>query len=290
MDLFRDFGHALRREIASQGYDATHVENDDHATAMLYHRLFRYTIPLHPRKILKPAGFECPAQYSSGLQKLEQAIEAGESLVPYSSKSIMSARLRDGLLDYWGIHHFHLGTNIMRDGFVERTDDLLFCRIDDQCAYFITVVAHNPASWTMTELVEIIHVNWPETISSYRLSGVESVSPKVTGDDLKMLRSANVSSFLTMEDGTVYHELQFGNTSGGAHVMDLRWADRVHRISKMIEEQINRDWQTIVADARSQGYSLRDTEPLLLLKTTPDWYWDIMDPESRYWFRRYVAE
>ena len=134
MDLFRDFGHAIRREIANQGYDVIHVENDDHAAAMLYHRLFRYTIDSHPRKVLKPAGFECPPQFNSGLQKLEQAIEVGESLAPYRSKSITSARFRDGLLDCWGIHHFHLGTDVTKEGFIERTDDLLFCRIDDRCA------------------------------------------------------------------------------------------------------------------------------------------------------------
>ena len=280
----------MRREIANQGYEATHVEYDDHAAAMLYHRMLRYTIHPHPRKVLKAAGFECPTQYSSGLQQLEQAIEVGESLAPYRSKSITSARFRDGLLDYWGVHHFHLGTDVMKDGFIERTDDLLFCRIDDRCAYFITVVAHNPAPWTMTELIEIIHVNWPETISSHRLLGVESVSPKVTDDDLKVLRSANVSSFLTMKDGTIYHEPQFGNMSNGAHVMDLRWADRVRRVSTIIEDQIKGDWQTIVKDARSQGYYLSSTEPLLLLRTSLDSYWDIIDPESGYRFRRYVAE
>ena len=92
-----------------------------------------------------------------------------------------------------------------------------------------------------------------------------------------------------MQDGTAYLEPGLGNTTGGVHINDLRWANNVCRIAEAVEGQILRDWQIIVDGAKKQGYHLRETEPLLLANTAPFLYWDIIDPESGYRFRRYVG-
>ena len=95
-------------------------------------------------------------------------------------------------------------------------------------------------------------------------------------------------SILTMQDGTAYLEPGLGNTTGGVQINDLRWAHNVYRIAKAIEDQVHRDWQSIINGAKKQGYYLRGIEPLLLANTAPFVYWDIVDPSSGYRFRRYV--
>lgn len=256
----------------------------------LYHKISRYTIESRPRRVLKAADFECPPQYISGLQKLEQTITAGENLFPYRSKSVSSPTWRDGLLDYWGIHHLHLGSDLMNDGFIERTDELLFCRFDSVCAYFIKIASHRPEPWAKKALVEIIHQNWPETISDCRLSGVTGISPELGDEDRRSLRAANIVSLLDMPDGTVYVDPGFGSTTSGTHIMDLRWADQMFTIAKAIESQISSDWQRIVEDAKRQGYHLKDTETLQLLKAVPGLYWDVVDQGSGYWFRQHLRD
>ena len=196
---------------------------------------------------------------------------------------------RDVLLDYWGIHHFHLGSNLMKDGFVVRTDELLFCLFDDTYAYFIKIAAHNSEPWAKKELIETIHLNWPETISAFRLTGATAVSPEISDEDRRVLRTANITTLLDMHDGTVYLEPEFGYTTGGLHIKDLRWADQMYRIAKTIEDQVTRDWERIADDAERQGYYLKGTETLFLLKTVPGLYWDIGDSRSGYWFRQYVG-
>ena len=176
----------------------------------------------------------------------------------------------------------------MSDGFVERTKELLFCLVDAEYAYFIKIAAHRPAQWAKKELIEIIHRNWPEAISAYRLNGVTAVNPEINDEDRKILRTANVATLLDMQDGTVYLEPELGHTSGGLHVKDLRWADQMYRIAQKIEDQINMNWQRIAKDARRQGYCLKDTETLFLLKIVPGLYWDIGDSRSGYWFRQYI--
>ena len=101
-------------------------------------------------------------------------------------------------------------------------------------------------------------------------------------------RDVNCCTFLDMEDGTIYIEPGLGNTSGGLHIQDLRWADYICRVAEIVESNIAADWPELVEHARTQGYHLRDTTPLVLMETIPERFWDVKDSESGYWFRRYV--
>ena len=214
MNLFKDFADAVRHHMAVRGYEVTHVQDDDHAAIMLYYKISRYTIEPRPRQVLKAPGFQRPPQHELGIQKLEQAIQNGTSLTPYRSKSIATAASDDDLFDYWQIHHFHLGSNLMNDGFVGRTNELLFCRIEDTQAYFIRIASHDSSPWAKKELIEVIHENWPDTISSSRVSNVSSLATELDDEDRKALRRANAVTFLDMADGTIYIEPGIGRTMG----------------------------------------------------------------------------
>ncbi len=63
MNLLKDLANVLRNQIKAQGYDVSHVQNDDHAALMLYSKVLRYTIEPLPRDIRKAAGFQCPQQH-----------------------------------------------------------------------------------------------------------------------------------------------------------------------------------------------------------------------------------
>ena len=213
MNLVKDLADLLRSCMDGKGYDVTKVQDDDHAALILYHKMHRYTIEPRPRRVLKAMGFECPPRHALGIGQLEQAIQRGDDLSPYGSKGIANLSSRDGLLDYWGIHHLHLGTKLRKDGFIGRTAELLFCHIDDTCVYFIKVATHDSSPWVKQELVETIHLNWPEVIRPYRLQDVVGVSPELSDADLKALREANVMSILMMEDRTAYLQPGLGNTT-----------------------------------------------------------------------------
>ena len=288
MNLLRNLADLVRCDMAGRGYDVKDVRDNDHGALVLYSRMRRHTIEPRPRRVLKAEGFDCPPQHSLGIKLLEQAVEAGDSLAPYRSKSIGSLAECDGLLDYWRIHHFHLGAKLTEDGFIERTAELLFCLVDDSFAYFIKIATHDSSPWAKKELVEIIHLNWPDFIKTYRLKGITGVSPEYDDSDRKILRAANATTVLDMQDGTFYLEPGLGNTTGGVHITDLRWADHMCRVAEAIEARVNRDWRSIVIDAKRQGYCLRETATLLLMEAVPDLYWVIGDPGSGYRFRQYV--
>ena len=209
----------------------------------------------------------------------------GGNLNPFRSKRITKQNEPDGLLDFWRIHHFHLGTRADCDGFMQRTDELLFCLFDDTCAYFIRVAPHHPQPWFMKELLEIVHSNWPDTIGPYRLKGVTGSDPERSDNDRKLLRQANVMSHHTMQDGTTYIETGLGNTTGGVHIGDLSWADNVYTIAQAVEAVIDKDWPELQQIAKEQGYNLGEVTNLVLEECEPLVHWDILEPESGCHFR-----
>ena len=294
MNLYRDLADAIRRGLKSDGYDVTSVEDDDEATVRLYSRLTRRSVESHPRRIRKADDFD-PSGHASGIAKLEGAIRNGENLAPYMSKTIADIDAQDSLLDNWGIYHFHLGTDLEDNGkFVRRTRDILLCRIDDTCVYFIKVLPHGhdaSAPWYKKELIEIIHENWPESIRHALANGVTGLSPRLNDQQVAELRrKANLVLLLEMADGTVYMPPGVGKTLGlvatdGSNVNDTRFADEVYRLTKLVEQRINEDYPRIYDNARQLGYHLKQPVSFLLSQTHPDVYWDILEPSSHFRFR-----
>ena len=158
------------------------------------------------------------------------------------------------------------------DGFVKRTKEILFCRIEDTQAYFIKIAPHGrsvPPPWAKQELVEIIHENWPDTISSARVSNVSSLAVKLNDEDRRALRRANGVTFLDMADGTIYIEPGIGRTMGGLHWNDLSAADDIRRFTKRVETQVANEWPHIIENARRLGYFPKEPVSLTMLETNP---------------------
>ena len=293
INLYRDFADAIRRTMASEGYEIAPIKGDDEAAIVSYSKVNRRIITRRPRRILKANAFDS-SNHEVGLAKLEPAIRNGRSLSPYMSKTIVDISYSDSLLDNWGIHHFHLGTKLEEGGkFIKRTGDILLCRFDDRHAYFIKILPHgtniNPP-WFQKELIEIVHKNWPESIRHAVATGVTGLSPKLDDREVAELRKLNMTLLLDMSDGTVYAPPGVGNTLGlvstdGSSVTDARFADRIRALTKLVEENIVNDYVQIRENARQLGYRFNEPVSFVLAKTLPDVYWDILEPNSRFRFR-----
>ena len=61
-----------------------------------------------------------------GLDMFIKSAQSGMDLKPYTSTHILNADYADGMLNDWGIFHFHLGTKTGNKGFIKRTDEVLF--------------------------------------------------------------------------------------------------------------------------------------------------------------------
>jgi hypothetical protein len=140
-------------------------------------------------------------------------IQAGGDLKPYLSRHIVKKKRpdwNDGLLNSWGIQHLHFRH--------KGTDHLLFCVITDTDVYLIQVLPHVEEQWVNTQLIQILHDNWPGTIAraNHSLMKPEAFSTSKR----QSLRGYNANFAVTVADGTVYLPLAGGTTASGDSIED----------------------------------------------------------------------
>lgn len=203
----------------------------------LQHRL----IAQRPRRVHRARGFTCPSAVQTGLTLLEEKITRGEDLRPHLSRGLLNIDYSDGLLNDWGIYHFHLGTTLDVDGFIVRTGALLFARITEDDAYLIDVRAHG--AWTSLSLLKAVHANWPDTIEQFRLRGAVGLAyapgeGPPTDAEIAQLRRANVSVLHELCPGQVYAPPGGGYATDGTSINVVRASDNLVRSLRDIEDSI----------------------------------------------------
>ena len=301
IDLRQDCVEQFRRALADLGYSV--VGKEGNTLLYLYHKLTRRIITSRPREVKTSLQFTRPEKYTEGLRNLKRAIAKGDDLSPFMSKTIKKVSWHDRMLDYWRIHHFHLGGEIGIDGFVKRTRHVLMAFVDASCVYFISVEDHSAGKdpWYKKKLLTVVHDNWPELIAYARLPEGADVHHDHCDEDIKQLRHAGLSIVHKIGDTVYVGPGGLGVLGDGTHIDDRRFADRVLSAVENVETEVVRDWASIRDEAAKQGIfldanatlSLRD---IFLLERQEIGvpirsnllYLNIIEPKTGYWFRRYA--
>ena len=127
---------------------------------------------------------------------LQYIFRCGKTVIPHLSREVCvtDPRKPDGLLWDYGMHHLHLRRKLNTNGFVERSDWLLFAIVASQDVYFVDVRPHTDPErlqWVRQDLLRIVHRNWPEVTESRLLRGV--AGNEVTDTQKLELRRKNVN-------------------------------------------------------------------------------------------------
>lgn len=181
-----------------------------------------------PRKVVFSTEFICPNKNKKGLDILVKKLEKGKCLASSLSKTVSKVTYNDSILDDWGIHHFHLGEHEV-NRVIERTENVMFVLILDDCALCLQVLPHGKEHsdvWVNTTLIEIIHNNWPSAISYMRTHTSGTI---LTSTERMILRKKNVNVNVKTSDGTVYFSLGGGRMSDGTSMRDFMNLQRIFR-------------------------------------------------------------
>lgn len=179
-------------------------------------------------------GFNCPDDLVDGWERLKSIIEKGEDITPNLSTLVDIVTQKDQMLNEWGVHHFHLGTEFKKN-FIKRTGPLLFALISNDTFYALGIYDHS--SWSNLDVVETIHQNWPKAIERYKTNALD-IAYAATSDDIKELRKSYLNSFIKTTDGTVYAPIGGGMTSNGHSVNSIMKAHKQRAFLKKIENDI----------------------------------------------------
>lgn len=141
-----------------------------------------------------------PQEHEQDYLELKALICSGGDLKPHLSQDILKKKRpdkNDKFLNAWGIQHLHFQT--------KGTEYILLCRITDTDVFVIQALQHgheNPEVWVDTQLLQILHDNWPEEIASGKIHGIPG-EEKPSSERLA-LRNQNANFVTTMTDGTEY--------------------------------------------------------------------------------------
>ncbi len=245
LNFNKDFDNILIAELAKKNLHIDNTEESD-KLRMKYFNYKRRLIYENPREVLIAREFSCPEEHKVGLELIKKKFENGESLLPHLSKQLINLDYNDPLLNDWKIYHLHLGTELEDNdsGFIKRTGPLLFARVDDDKVYFINVMTH-ANSWTKQEMIKIIHVNWPESIESYRLNDVIGLAHVPTDDDIKLMRKFGVNSSVEIEPGVVYIPIGGGLTSAKTSIEVSMVMIHYNRLIPKLQEYVEQNLQKI---------------------------------------------
>ncbi len=185
-----------------------------------------------PRQIYRSAELNCPPGLQAGLDTVTEKLKQGEDVKPHLHTRIATdPDYYDGLLDDWGIHHLHLGTKVWKDGFMARTNEVLFVRVTDDAAYVLQVLPHKNAidpdlgNWVNSELLKIIHRNWPDSIARYRFPTGIRLAQSISDRDRQ--RARPYVALPTEVDGVVFMPLGGGATTAGVGVETVEICDQI---------------------------------------------------------------
>jgi len=242
IDLSSDWTEHLRSEITGLGYSADESDSPDELSYKFFNIKKRRIYPV-ARRLSESRNLSCPVENQAGYEALKKKIINGEDITPHLSKTILSDNYEDYLLNDWGIHHFHLGESI-DNNFAERTGPLLFALIKDTDAYCINVLNHG--AWTEQDLIKILHNEWPESISSYRINGILGLSHQPTNQEVAQLRRAGVQTMVQVEDNIVYGPIGGGYSTAGTSVQSGMLADRYNRIIRDIEKHVKNNTEIFI--------------------------------------------
>ena len=234
MDFLSDLALAIVCEFRHQGISFPESADLDHlASRYLEMRIRR--IESVPRKVhfseeihdslgslsreTAPKGPEKALEAWRAVFYLWHLFESGDTVMPFLSKEVNNTEPKkpDGLLWDYAMHHLHLSCEDDGDGFVKRSDWLLFAIVADRDVFFVDVRKHKDPErqgfeWVRQDLLDIVHNNWPELTESRLLHGV--TGSKVSNAEKLAIRRKNANLVHEVE-GRAIAPLGFGTASDG---------------------------------------------------------------------------
>ena len=95
--------------------------------------------------------------------------------------------------------------------------------------------------YSKQEIIEIIHNNWPESITMNKVEGIIEMTNYYTNDEKKNLRNAHINTIVKVKDGTHYFPIGGGISSSGTSLDVVYHHDFYKSILDNIEKDIKKN-------------------------------------------------
>lgn len=243
--------HARRTLTAQYGSEVNEIEDKD--VMIHFFDSLRRQIAIRPRDIKIAADFRCPPGRENDWKAFQEKVCKGEDLGPHLSKLHESLFNVDGLLNEWGVHHFHIGTQPDHKNpyYVKRDGPLVFALVDESTFYAINV--YNHGEWEQLSIIESLHKHWPNVISKYRLRGIpgETLNEK----QRRTIRNPGGQAAVATQDGTVYGSIGGVTSSAGNTLNSVEYADMCLRDIRQLQSGFEAALCQVLPALERAGYA-----------------------------------
>ncbi|MCF6209572.1 MAG: hypothetical protein L3J88_01010 [Gammaproteobacteria bacterium] len=178
------------------------------------------------------------------ISDIARKLESGEDvngLLSNKSKKLNQAKHADLLRSEWGIYHLHFKES--------RSEKLLFVYFNMNNAYLIDIMKHEKAdgssvTWTNTDLIQIMHDNWPHVIEPY-IFKIDSDTPVLTTEQRRTLRKKAANTTIVVSDGTEYMPLGGGFSHSKYPILAVIQSDSLLLTVKQLQAYVKDNYPVI---------------------------------------------
>lgn len=196
--LYNQWCNILKRYLENENVNISEIILED-IPMYYYEYFFIRTFQKKRYNIFMSKELKKNQKYGNFKHVLDNIVNKSKdcsNINTYLSRGIKNIKIPDKMLNDWGVLHLHLSNNLEHDGFVERTNELLFAYRDildcDNNLYFLDIFEHG--DWAKKRTIEILCNNWPKAIKKYRVENMKDIYPKIqTDEDIKSFREANMN-------------------------------------------------------------------------------------------------
>lgn len=222
INLIKDVAARCVERLVEAGYTPTPADDED--SIYTYFSIRHRRVRSQPRAVHK-AAYAVPPHLVAGEEQLLATVASGGDLWPHQTRKIGDLSVEDGMLNDWGIQHFHLGTrpDARRPDLIEGTKELLFAIVKDRDFYAIGIYDH--MAWTRQALLDVVHATWPGLTKPYTLKGSVGLRHNYSDEEAKKLREAGINVMQQRSDGKVQLGMGGEIASDGSSVAVRRETD-----------------------------------------------------------------
>jgi len=254
--IFTRKEHAKWQSMLLSGKRVSNVRAVDNMLVCLEEYRQRI-VPPRPRTCHIRNGVEksCPVQYITGFRQLKHEIETGVSLYRRQSRRIGKIDQNDGMLNDWGIQHFHLGDcpDLKHPSLIKGTDRIAFAFVTDTDVYIIRIGKHG--EWGDENVLRELN-NWkPKLLAKYKIgctSAIGNVNPK----EREKLRSQGWN--VCVDGGaSIIMPIGQGNTLAGSSVCARRKVCKVRQKLSRAQRIALKQFSYVLSSHRRNNYLIR---------------------------------
>ena len=197
----------------------------------------RRLIPARPRRLITNTSLVCPHEVLQGWMKLQQEVKSGADLTPRLSSKIENTDYNDGILNDFGLHHFHLGTvaDVKHPKQVQRTSIILLACVSLSEFYPIDFVPHK--HWGDETILEKAIESFHRQFDRYSVKGLSDSTSTCDNENIVKFRNDGVN-YIHKIGKKLYFSPGMGVTTAGTSFAATIILDQIRRRLIRCEKQL----------------------------------------------------